>query len=55
VRGQRPLALSELVRFIKWMMRWVASENKLVSLDFNPIRLYPDRLVVLDAKANLEP
>ena len=29
---------------------WVLEEPKLRSLDFNPIRLYQDSLVVLDAK-----
>lgn len=55
VRGQPPLALDNLMGFIKWMTKWVEAETRLVSLDFNPIRLYPDSLVVLDAKAEMEP
>jgi acetate---CoA ligase (ADP-forming) len=51
VRGQPPLALDVLMEFIKWMAYWIESETRLVSLDFNPVRLYADSLVVLDAKA----
>ena len=54
VRGQLPLALDDLMEFVKWMAYWIESENRLVSLDFNPVRLYADSLVVLDAKAEMK-
>ncbi|MBC8286815.1 MAG: acetate--CoA ligase family protein [Nitrospinae bacterium] len=54
VRGQPPLALASLMEFMKWMTQWVEEETRLVSLDFNPVRLYTDSLVVLDAKAEMK-
>lgn len=54
VRGQHPLALEMLIEFIKWMTTWVEAEKRLVSLDFNPVRLYPDALIILDAKAEMK-
>ena len=54
VRGKPPLDLASLMEFIKWMAKWVEEETRLVSLDFNPVRLYTDSLVVLDAKAKLK-
>jgi acetyltransferase len=54
VRGQPPLALAGLLEFVKWMTKWIEEEPGLVSLDFNPVRLYADSLVVLDAKAEME-
>ena len=53
VRGKPPLDLASLMAFIKWMAKWVEEETRLVSLDFNPVRLYTDSMVVLDAKAKL--
>jgi len=54
IRGQPPLALGKLIEFIKWMTKWIDVDSRLVSLDFNPVRLYPNSLVVLDAKANMK-
>ena len=54
VRGQSPLALASLMEFLKWMTKWVEVDNRLISLDFNPVRLYTDSLVVLDAKAEMK-
>ena len=55
VRGQNPLALEKLIEFLIWMTKWVEAETRLVALDFNPVRLYVDSLVVLDAKAEFLP
>jgi acyl-CoA synthetase (NDP forming) len=54
VRGKSSLSLASLMEFLKWMMKWVEQENRLISLDFNPVRLYTDSLVVLDAKAKMK-
>lgn len=54
VRGKPRLDLASLMEFIKWMTKWVEEETRLVSLDFNPVRLYTDSLVVLDAKAEMK-
>ena len=54
VRGQNPLSLNSLLGFIQWITKWVEVESGLVSLDFNPVRLYSDSLVVLDAKAEMK-
>ena len=49
-RGENPLDILKLLDFIKLIAIWVEGEPKIRSLDFNPIRLYQDSLVVLDAK-----
>jgi acetate---CoA ligase (ADP-forming) len=49
-RGESPLDILKLLDFIKLIAKWVEGEPKIRSLDFNPIRLYQDSLVVLDAK-----
>ena len=54
VRGKPSLSLASLMEFLKWMTKWVEEETRLVSLDFNPVRLYTDSLVVLDAKAKMK-
>ena len=54
VRGQPPLALNSLLEFMKWLTKWVEADTRLISLDFNPVRLYSDSLVVLDAKAEMK-
>jgi len=53
VRGDPPLAANSLLSFIKLIADWVAKEPKLISLDFNPVRLYQDSMVVLDAKMTI--
>lgn len=49
-RGESPLDVQKLLGFIKLIAQWIEGEPKICSLDFNPIRLYHDSLVVLDAK-----
>jgi acetate---CoA ligase (ADP-forming) len=50
VRGGDPLDIQKLLGFIKLIVEWVEKEPEVFSLDFNPIRLYNNSLVVLDAK-----
>ncbi|MGV7221953.1 MAG: acetate--CoA ligase family protein [Nitrospinales bacterium] len=52
-RGDDKLALQKLIEFISLIVKWVDEDSKLLSLDFNPIRLYSNSLVVLDAKATI--
>ncbi|MEK9629464.1 MAG: acetate--CoA ligase family protein [Nitrospinota bacterium] len=52
-RGENPLDAQKLLELIKLLAEWVENEPKIQSLDFNPIRLYPDSLVVLDAKITI--
>ncbi len=54
-RGEGLLDVQKLLGFIQLIAKWVESEKRLVSLDFNPLRLYADSLVILDAKAEMEP
>lgn len=53
VRGDPPLDVGSLLSFVRLIADWVAMEPKLLSLDFNPVRLYQDSLVVLDAKMTI--
>lgn len=53
VRGENPLDVQKLLGFIKLIAGWVGKESKLLSLDFNPIRLFQNSLVVLDAKMTI--
>jgi acetate---CoA ligase (ADP-forming) len=53
-RGESPLDILKLLGFIKLIAKWVEGEPKIRSLDFNPIRLYQDSLVVLDAKMMID-
>jgi acyl-CoA synthetase (NDP forming) len=53
VRGEGSLDCKKLLQFIKLIADWVIKEPKLLSLDFNPIRLYKNSLVMLDAKLRL--
>ncbi len=48
-RGEA-LAKKHLLDFLQWTASWMVNEAAIQSLDFNPIRLYRDNLVVLDAK-----
>ncbi|PIQ98874.1 MAG: hypothetical protein COV66_13310 [Nitrospinae bacterium CG11_big_fil_rev_8_21_14_0_20_45_15] len=50
VRGEEPLDINKLSAFIHLIQEWIGKETRLLSLDFNPIRLYANSLVVLDAK-----
>jgi acetyltransferase len=53
VREEGPLDCQKLLQFIKLIAHWVVKEPKLLSLDFNPIRLYSNSLIMLDAKLKL--
>lgn len=50
VRGNPPLAVERLIAFLRLISDWMVGELRLESMDFNPVRLYKDDLVVLDAK-----
>lgn len=50
VRGLPPLATNSLINFLQLIGGWMTQENKIESMDFNPVRLYENELVVLDAK-----
>lgn len=52
-RGAPPLDIKHLSAFLKFVADWMVYEPDLVSLDFNPVRLFEDSLVALDAKAVL--
>ncbi|UCD11689.1 MAG: acetate--CoA ligase family protein [Nitrospinaceae bacterium] len=50
VRGEPSLAREELLEFVE-RAAWLFVEcSEYASMEFNPVRLYEDRLVVLDAK-----
>ncbi len=49
-RSKKSLALDKLLGFANLTAGWADLEPALQSLDFNPVRLFVDRLVVLDAK-----
>lgn len=56
-RGEGPLDIEHLSAFLLLVADWMVHEPKIESMDFNPIRLYKDSLVALDAKiclANLD-
>ena len=54
VRGDEPLDINKLSAFIHLIQEWIGKETRLLSLDFNPIRLYANSLVVLDAKMTIK-
>ncbi len=54
VRGESLLDIKKLLGFIKLIAKWVEMDSRVITLDFNPVRLYTDSLVVLDAKARIE-
>ena len=49
-RGKSKLDSKKLLGFLKWVSDWMISESYILSLDFNPVRLYEKDLVILDAK-----
>ena len=53
VRGDPSLDVESLLSFTRLIAEWVEKEPKLLSLDFNPVRLYQNSLVVLDAKITI--
>ncbi len=42
--------LQKLLEFLRLISDWTTMDSRIQSLDFNPIRLYEDSLIVLDAK-----
>jgi acetyltransferase len=54
-RGKSKLNSQKLLAFLKWVANWMISEPDILSLDFNPVRLYEKDLVVLDAKITQVP
>lgn len=54
-RGKPTLEFQKLLAFLKWAADWMISESDILSLDFNPVRLYEKELVVLDAKITQVP
>jgi acetyltransferase len=54
-RGNPKLDSQKLLAFMKWVADWMISEPDILSLDFNPVRLYERDLVVLDAKITQAP
>lgn len=54
-RGKPSLDQHKLLAFLQWVADWMISESDIVSMDFNPVRLYEKGLVVLDAKITRSP
>jgi hypothetical protein len=53
-RGEPPLDSKGLLDFLIQTSGLMVQNPELQSLDFNPVRLYRDRLVVLDAKVTMK-
>ncbi|MFQ5672874.1 MAG: acetate--CoA ligase family protein [Nitrospinales bacterium] len=49
-RGGPPLDSERLLSFLKFVADWIVDEPQAGNIDFNPVRLYPNQLLVLDAK-----
>ena len=54
-RGKPPLNEHKLLAFLHWVVNWMITEPEIISMDFNPVRLYEESLVVLDAKITQVP
>ncbi len=54
VRGEPPLDRKSLSDFLIQTSGLMIQNPELLSLDFNPVRLYKERLVVLDAKVTMK-
>jgi len=52
-RGDSPLNKKGLLNFLELVSQLMVHLPEIESLDFNPVRLYEDRLVALDAKVTL--
>ena len=52
-RGIPPLNIKRLQDFLKLVSAWMLENPDLESLDFNPVRLFCEDMVVLDSKAKL--
>jgi len=55
VRGEKELAREPLLEFIEQAAGIFVACPEYLSLEFNPVRLFEDRLVVLDAKLAMAP
>lgn len=55
IRGEPSLDRNGLLDFLEKSSQLIAQLPEIESIDFNPVRLYEDRLVVLDAKVTLRP
>jgi acyl-CoA synthetase (NDP forming) len=53
-RGEPSLNKDNLLEFLERVSQLIVQLRKIESIDFNPVRLYEDRLVVLDAKTTLK-
>ena len=53
IRGEPSLNGNDLLDFLERASQLIVQLPEIESIDFNPVRLYEDRLVVLDAKATL--
>jgi acyl-CoA synthetase (NDP forming) len=53
IRGDPALDKNSLINFMRCVSEWIIECPEIQSIDFNPVRLYEDGLVVLDAKTNM--
>jgi acyl-CoA synthetase (NDP forming) len=53
IRGEPSLNKKALLDFLEKTSQLIVQLSELQSIDFNPVRLYTDRLVLLDAKVTL--
>ena len=53
IRGEPSLNRNDLVEFMDMASQLIVQLPEIESIDYNPVRLYQDRLVVLDAKVTL--
>ena len=54
IRGEPSLNKNDLLDFLERASQLIVQLPEIESIDFNPVRLYEDRLVVLDAKTTLK-
>ncbi|QPJ61598.1 MAG: hypothetical protein G3M70_06745 [Candidatus Nitronauta litoralis] len=47
------LNINQLIRVVQFFAKWFENAPKLQFLEFNPVRLYTNRLVILDAKLKM--
>ena len=53
IRGEPSLNRNDLLKFLEKSSTLIVQLPEIESIDFNPVRLYQDRLTVLDAKVTL--
>ena len=54
-REKPKLDSQKLLALMKWVADWMIFESDILSLDFNPVRLYEKDLVILDSKITRVP